>query len=867
MDRLSECSGCPLVWVCAPPGYGKTTLLLQWFSQLQETGETVAWLKLPDRKIDGGSLLRYLAASLEEAGTGGASGRSDTGWTSVATIADRLARHSGRITFFLDDFHLDDPETGRVFVDLVENLPRECRFVIASRRTRPAPLSRLRSWGDLEEIGASDLALDDTEAQELLAHLTAGRIPPAEAERLRARLKGWVAGIQLALAGHPVTAFGDISISGARGYIREFFEEQACHDIDPHLRTFMHEISLFPTLTRELCERATERDDAGALFDELVGSGCFLTAVDTNRHKYEFHPLFRECLIDRLERTDPERVRAIARRGSSYLEEIGQIGDAIEATTLTRDWLQAAEILNRACPHLTYQGRVHQVSDLFRKLPKSVVKQFPRVLLTMAWAMSTQHDLATAHELLDLASDYLDSQGETSDAADRDRLGYLLEHGAMMIAQFADDQAEVERRCQRLLEKTAQIDSYVVGSVESSLLYAQREQFNLRDLSHLSKTARARFRDAASDFGVVWHQAIVGPTLSMAGDTAGAVRALQEGMAAAQGFASHEPWFPSVPASLLAEVHYERNELDEARRLLAEFRTRLKHGFVDQLIAAHVTWARLLATDDRFDDAMTDLADTVSFAKNRGIRRLQDVATGEWMRLLLACGRMDEALQITRTEGLDRDPQLLAPVKGVTTGVEARAMTFVRITKATGRTRDAMPLAKRWAAFTSERGAVRSAIRWDILVSQLLFMDGDVSAARRRMRKAAASATPGRFLRAFLDEGEGALQLLAAPDHDHAPATATDTFIQTVLDLSGRAAPAQQPGREEEDALAITPLTAREIEIAAWVGAGLSNREIGDRLAMTEGSVKWHLQQIYDKIGVRRRASAIQRLRELGLLP
>jgi ATP/maltotriose-dependent transcriptional regulator MalT len=60
-------------------------------------------------------------------------------------------------------------------------------------------------------------------------------------------------------------------------------------------------------------------------------------------------------------------------------------------------------------------------------------------------------------------------------------------------------------------------------------------------------------------------------------------------------------------------------------------------------------------------------------------------------------------------------------------------------------------------------------------------------------------------------------------------------------------------------------LTPREVEILTLVGEGLSNAEIGHRLSLVEGSVKWHLQRIYDKIGTRRRLVAVDRARRMGV--
>lgn len=861
--RLARSGGSRLIWVCAPAGYGKTSLLLQWYATLTEDGESAAWLRLPDRKLGPEDFLRSITASLEQAKLA----VPDTRPPRIATIADLLTSLGRPMTFFFDDFDLEEARTGQLFAELIESLPPRCRFVVASRWKRAVPLARLRAWGDFDEIGVSDLAFDAEEAEAFLRQATGSAVDATEARLLNERLRGWATGLQLAVAGHTSGNLADIAITGSRGYIRDYFQEELLQAVTEPLRGFMRDISLFPVLSTELCDIATERKDSRDRLADLAEVGCFLTIVDANRDLYAFHPLFREFLVDALTQADPEHALAVARRGGAHLEEAGHIAEALEAAITTQDWLRAAEILNRACPDLTYHGRVHQVAGLLHKLPWSSIQQSPRVLLTMAWAMSTQHQFAAAQDLLRLASDYLATRHDETEEVDRERIGYLLDHGAMMIAQFTDDQAEAERKCQQLLSRSVDIDPYVVGSVESSLLYAQREQFNLRNLPRLSTVARERFREAGTEFGVVWHQSIVGPTLCMAGDTVGALAALRESFASARTFAKNDEWLPAGPACLLAEVHFERNELQEARELMEEFRPRLKHGFVDHMIAGHVTWARLLAAQGQLDEASDHLAQTVSFARNRGIRRLRDVAVGEWIKALLARGRVGEALQIARTEGLDLDPQLLAPVTGVTTAVEARAITWARIAKATGRNGHAMQLARRWAALTTERGAVRSAIRWDILIGQLLFMDGDVSAARRRLRKAASNAAPGLFLRVFLDEGESALQLLSGSDQDHAPATTTDYFIRRILDLSGRSATPKRSLPETEETPAITPLTPREIDVAAWVGAGLSNREIGDRLAMTEGSVKWHLQQIYDKIGVRRRASAIQRLRELGLLP
>ena len=62
-------------------------------------------------------------------------------------------------------------------------------------------------------------------------------------------------------------------------------------------------------------------------------------------------------------------------------------------------------------------------------------------------------------------------------------------------------------------------------------------------------------------------------------------------------------------------------------------------------------------------------------------------------------------------------------------------------------------------------------------------------------------------------------------------------------------------------------ITPREHEILGLIAEGLSNREIGERLFVSENTVKTHSSRVFDKLGVNRRVQAVLKGRELGLIP
>jgi len=81
------------------------------------------------------------------------------------------------------------------------------------------------------------------------------------------------------------------------------------------------------------------------------------------------------------------------------------------------------------------------------------------------------------------------------------------------------------------------------------------------------------------------------------------------------------------------------------------------------------------------------------------------------------------------------------------------------------------------------------------------------------------------------------------------------------------AAAAGAPFTADLSQLARLGITQREFEILRLIAEGLSNREIGERAFIAENTVKTHSSRLFDKLGVSRRVQAVQRARELRLLP
>ena len=72
------------------------------------------------------------------------------------------------------------------------------------------------------------------------------------------------------------------------------------------------------------------------------------------------------------------------------------------------------------------------------------------------------------------------------------------------------------------------------------------------------------------------------------------------------------------------------------------------------------------------------------------------------------------------------------------------------------------------------------------------------------------------------------------------------------------------PNQRKQEELGLTP---RELQILELIASGLSNREIAEKLFVSENTVKTHSSRVFEKLGARRRTQAVQMGKELGLIP
>jgi ATP/maltotriose-dependent transcriptional regulator MalT len=308
-----------LVFVIADAGYGKTTLLAD-FSR--RTRLRTVWYRLDEEDRDWVGFLAHLVAAGREHDPGfaprtasilrslepGGPTRDDA----VETFIEELpAIATDGAALILDDFHLADEvaDIRLIAREIVARGPERLSIVFASRRAPSIPVSKLRSLGELAELGIADLRFSDAEMEQLFRETFGRPLEPDVLAELSRRTEGWAASLTLVQAAlrerTPAETRSFVrGLSGARDELHDYLAEEVVGDLPIVQQQFLMRTSLLQRVTPELAQVASDLDaiEVQSMINEAERLGLLGRRAKRRSSEQRYHPLVREFLEDRLRR-------------------------------------------------------------------------------------------------------------------------------------------------------------------------------------------------------------------------------------------------------------------------------------------------------------------------------------------------------------------------------------------------------------------------------------------------------------------------------------------------------------------------------------------------------------------------------------
>ncbi len=879
-----------LTLICAPPGFGKTTLVAEWHQTHPQ--KPLAWLSLDEADNEPIRFLRYLVAAFNNFSQLADDTIIQTLLNSAQPIAVETILTSliNRLTSFfadqkadhlflvLDDYHLIHNEvihTALTF--LLDHQPPQLHLIITSRVDPLLPLSRLRARNQLLEIRAVELRfqVNETAAFVRQDETLKEALASEDIAQLTYRTEGWAVGLQLALLwlkGRDDRAAALKTFSGNNRFVLDYLAEEVLAHQSELIRNFLLQTALFKRFNASLASAISGLEWSEENLAQLEKANLFLVPLDDQGEWYRYHHLFAEFLQHRLKREFPGQLTDLHLKASYWFEQNNLLYEAIEHALAAPDFHRSASLIENIIWSMIEQGELMVLEGWLAKIPQSVLYAHPYLCLYISNALFLKGRLNGLEELLRVA------EQELKATQTLDKLQDFL-HTKMHLARARNNLAEtMDFTAQTLaLLPPDQVSARAVAGSAPAQVYLNQGEVN--QALPFADLLLAALNQEESLLGRLFPGFILGELYLLQGRLALAVETQQEVIKIATAYS-----IPSILSYLrLGSIYLEWNELDQAQFYLGKVEELLNQSRQSNVPPGYYMYSGLWwpdgdalpvidwnnATTEQIEIYWRDSFEAqidcfkARFRRNSDTRRVE---LEKWAAITFPAG-----FQSLKTHlEYQREPQYL---------------TVARVLLYQDQFEEALRLLEALKELAQTQGRLHHLIKIMVIMSLAYQAAYKANPARSTphktallcLREALEIAEPGGYILVFLEEGAALqglfLQLLPSLGESN-PGLAF--YAEKILKAFGVEPVAETSSLNNQ----VSPLTAnstgnnslpeplseRELEVLRLLVNGASNQEIADHLVVTISTVKKHITNIFGKLGVTRRTQVLLRSMELGLI-
>jgi LuxR family transcriptional regulator, maltose regulon positive regulatory protein len=893
--RLNESLNCKLALICAPAGYGKTTLVVEWISQL--SGTRLGWLSLDEGDNDPVRFLRYLIAAFQKAEPSAGEralamlDSPQSGYkktvpveTVLNMLVNDLAQTPAPICLVLEDYHVIHAQNIHEALSyLIEHMPPNVHLILTSRAEPPLALSRLRGRGQIFELRMQDLRFTEEEAGEFLNRYLDLGLDMEKVAMLSARTEGWVAGLQMAgvsLSGREEVDSFIKAFTGSNRFIMDYLVEEVLQGQPEQIQTFLQSTCLLERLCADLCDEImaeaqaiegrtaaeSAHPNSASILNWLDRTNLFIIPLDDQQEWYRYHRLFADLLRKRARSANPKLALSIYGRASRWFEQRGNLPEAIEYSYAAGDRERSAHLLEQAAEPTFMRSETGLFLSWVKKLPEPIIQQHPTLLIFYALALLiNNHKLEEVEGRVNQAEAAAPEGALGGEASTLRSLISMLRgniRGSIQLSRQAmENLAEEQMLFQSLAADNLGICYVLSGDMEAAIQafddvvrIAGRSGNTMMAAAALANLAGLQFVQGNLHQAWTHYQKI----LELTTDSEG--RRLPVAGKALSG---------------LGEVAREWNDLEAAAGYLTEALELLTQFVEIGMVFCYLSLARVRQAQGDWKSARELLSKAQELAAGTTSIPIDDhLVDAAQARFWIQQGNISQALSWARKHRLEE-----IGLAGLSAGagslgydlVESEYLTLVRLYLAQGSPEKALEVLAAIQVIDEKKGRGRRLIEVLSLQAIALQAKGETGSALSTFGNALTLARPEGYVRTFIDEGEPVERLLKQAVEEGIEGEYAARLLAAIQHRETGKQRAMQAGAGKaysasDDRDLIEPLSERELEVLKLVALGLTNPEIAEKLVISLSTVKGHTANIYGKLGVNKRTQAVAKARQMGIL-
>jgi len=825
----------------------------------------------------------------------------------------------------LEDYHVIENEQIHSSLNyFLDNLPPYLHVIINTRADPPLDLPKRRVRQTMIEVRTRDLGFTLEEAERYLNIVMELDLTTEQVEGLEKRTEGWIVGLQMAAIAmkthqhsesestHPHTN-GRLdrekrenfvqTFTTSDAYIGEYLIDEVLKTLSPDVEQFLFQTSILDKFCIPLCDailaEGQVRDQEGTqskcqqILEYLVSANLFLIPLENQKGWFRYHRLFHDLLLQRLHQIESRgRIKSLHYRASGWFERNGFIGKAVTHALAAEKYERAADILQQSLLLSGFSQReLSFVINRLRELPEDLILSYPTLCVADVWRLNSLEtkDSGIATQRIKLAQRLLKENAHSLSKSEVIQIGAQINTLKVELLKMRGvSWSNVAEEAELALASLGNNNARLQGLLYLNLGQAHLNAGEIPSANQALAEARRAGQRGNDWTTIVWATYLQANIIQQQGFLNEAISTLSQVIqliikpvdsANNSSAPIRGALYTGLGRNLMAQNH-----LREGEQLLRDGISLLETTHETLLLCdSYISLARLRSIAGDVDEAFLFLGKVADlFPGADGIAETERVS--HWIRYAGSDHNAVNGVQqwIERQnlvlDKIGEIPAVFHEGEWLWEKVYTLARAHLALSRNQGRSRDPSQL-KVVMGFLEQQIKYAKVSGWLERVGKLLILQslaydviGESDLALNSLEQSFRYFEADDHVRTFLDEGEAmasvlyravrqgwtsgfARKLLAAFDAERGQ-----------IDFRSVGGFDIQHKKKGTPPDIFDPLSNRETEVLQLIAIGFSNREIAQELVISPGTVKVHINHIYNKLQVHRRTQAVSKGRFYGIL-
>lgn len=397
LPLLEDFNAIKLGLITAPAGYGKTNLLCEWAIAQQ----TSSWFSIDKYDNDPQQFANYFMFSLADiegvncpASIEMVKQSNELNLITLFTLFfNETAEQPFPLRIVLDDFHhIDNNEILQALSFFIKHMPNHWQILISSRSSTQLPISSLRIKQQLFELTIDALSFDDKESLLFFAKSLSFPLPQTMVLELNKAVSGWPTALQLvAILSKDVESFSVYAQQIAKNehiYLWDYFDEEVFTHLSDELQTLLLRIAPLSKINAEIINQLCNTNDGVPLLAQLNEQSNLIIKLPKQDNWYACNSFLKNFLRHKSQQNN---IKFLSDKEVAKLWlGLQQADEAMPYVLRSADQTLTISLLQQAGWALFHDGQFNQLQECFNLIKQSIWLH-PELVVLKAWMLQSHH--------------------------------------------------------------------------------------------------------------------------------------------------------------------------------------------------------------------------------------------------------------------------------------------------------------------------------------------------------------------------------------------------------------------------------------------------------------------------------------------